>query len=107
MEYPNDFELVDNVALLAQRRYDMQSKFDDPTNHSLAAGLTINANKNKSLDVNTINSSSFSVAGQEWILLKIAGYVRTSLKLFSLMGLLRCHVSEYSQHGSTPRSSLT
>ncbi|XP_062702683.1 uncharacterized protein LOC134285601 [Aedes albopictus] len=42
----------------------MQSKLDDLANRSSAAGLTINVNKTKSLDVNTVNPSSFTVAGQ-------------------------------------------
>lgn len=64
MEHLNDVELADNVALLAQRLSDMQSKLDDLANRSSAAGLTINVNKTKSLDVNTVNPSRFKVAGQ-------------------------------------------
>ncbi|XP_058827997.1 uncharacterized protein LOC131687920 [Topomyia yanbarensis] len=67
MEHQNDFELSDDVALLAQRRSDMpsmQSKLDDLADRSSAAGLQINVNKTKSLDINTVNPSSFTVAGQ-------------------------------------------
>lgn len=63
MEHSNDFELADDVALLAQRlRSDMQSKLDDLVNRSSAADLTINVYKTKSLDVNTVNPSSLTVA---------------------------------------------
>ncbi|XP_058828180.1 uncharacterized protein LOC131688052 [Topomyia yanbarensis] len=64
MEHLNDFELADDVALLAQRRSDMQSKRDDLADRSSAAGLKINVNKTKSLDINTLNPSNFTVAGQ-------------------------------------------
>ncbi|XP_058811252.1 uncharacterized protein LOC131676147 [Topomyia yanbarensis] len=64
MDHLNDFELADGVALLAQRRSEMQSKLDDRANPSSAAGLKINVNKTKSLDINTANASSFTVAGQ-------------------------------------------
>lgn len=45
MEHLNDYELADDVALLAQRRSDIQGKLDDLANRSSAAGLTINVNK--------------------------------------------------------------
>ncbi|XP_058828532.1 uncharacterized protein LOC131688345 [Topomyia yanbarensis] len=64
MEHLNDFELAHDVVLVAQRRSDMQSKIDDLADHSSAAGLKINVNKTKSLDINTVNPSSFTVAGQ-------------------------------------------
>ncbi|XP_058840184.1 uncharacterized protein LOC131695706 [Topomyia yanbarensis] len=64
MEHLKDFELADDVALLAQRRSDMQSKLDDLADRSLTAGPKINVNKTKSLDINTVNPSSFTVAGQ-------------------------------------------
>ncbi|XP_058816391.1 uncharacterized protein LOC131679674 [Topomyia yanbarensis] len=64
MEHLDDFELADDVALLAQRRSDMQSKLDDLADRSSAAGLKINVNKTKSLDINMVNPSSFTVAGQ-------------------------------------------
>jgi hypothetical protein len=64
MEHLNDFDLADDVALLAQRQSDMQSKLNDLAERSSAAGLTINVSKTKSLDVNTSSSSNFTVAGQ-------------------------------------------
>ncbi|XP_062713508.1 uncharacterized protein LOC134290390 [Aedes albopictus] len=62
--YLHNFELADDLAFLAQLRSDMQSKLDDLADRSSASGLTINANKTKSLDVTTVNPSSFTVAGQ-------------------------------------------
>ncbi|KXJ78960.1 hypothetical protein RP20_CCG002837 [Aedes albopictus] len=64
LKHLNDFELADDVAFLTQRRSDMQSKLDHLADCSSAAGLTIYDNKTKSLDVNTVNPSSFTVAGQ-------------------------------------------
>lgn len=64
MEHLNDLDLADDIAILAQRRSDMQSKLDDLAERSSAAGLNINVNKTKSLDVNTAGPSSFTVAGQ-------------------------------------------
>ncbi|XP_055527177.1 uncharacterized protein LOC129719794 [Wyeomyia smithii] len=65
MEHLNDFDLADDIALLAQRRTDMQSKLNDLTECSSAAGLIINVNKTKSLDVNTANPPNLMVAGQK------------------------------------------
>ncbi|VDO15268.1 unnamed protein product [Brugia timori] len=65
MEHLNDLDLADDVALVSQRRSDMQSKLDDLAERSSAAGLNINVSKTKSLDINTGNPSNFTVAGQE------------------------------------------
>ncbi|XP_062538066.1 uncharacterized protein LOC134206380 [Armigeres subalbatus] len=64
MEHLNDFDLADDIALLAQWRSDMQSKLNDLAERSSTEGLTININKTKSLDVNTNKPSNFTVAGQ-------------------------------------------
>lgn len=59
MENLNDSSLADDVALLAQRRSDMESKLK-----YLAERLTINVNKTKSLDVTTYNLSNFTITVQ-------------------------------------------
>ncbi|XP_055588419.1 uncharacterized protein LOC129740683 [Uranotaenia lowii] len=43
----------------------MQSKLDDLTESSKAAGLKVNVGKTKSMEINTGNPSSFMVAGQQ------------------------------------------
>ena len=61
----NHLDLTDDIVLLSQRRTDMQSKLDNLTNCSKAAGLVVNVANTKSMVVNTDNPLSLTVAGQQ------------------------------------------
>lgn len=64
MEHLEDLDFADDVAYMSTRHADMQAKIDDVNAYSNVAGLKINVGKTKSMAINSVRPTEFTIDGQ-------------------------------------------